>query len=90
MEDKPKADLQAAALRYQPEEDRTPRVTAKGRGCLADKILEMARAHNIPVREDKNLVQILSRLDLNQEIPPEVYEAVAAILTFVHRLTQRS
>jgi len=49
----------------------------------------VARAHDIPIREDKNLVEILSHLDLTQEIPPEIYKAVAEILAFVYRLTQR-
>jgi flagellar biosynthesis protein len=49
----------------------------------------VARAHDIPIREDKNLVEILSHLDLAQEIPPEVYKAVAEILAFIYRLTQR-
>jgi flagellar biosynthesis protein len=84
-----KDSLQAVALQQQPEEDHTPKVAAKGRGYLAEKILEIARTHNIPIREDKNLVQILSRLDLDQDIPPEVYKAVAEILTFVYRMTQR-
>lgn len=81
---------QAVALRYKPGEDNAPKVAAKGKGYLAEKILEMARAHNIPVREDKNLVQILSRLDLEQEIPPQVYQAVAEILAFIYRLSRRS
>jgi flagellar biosynthesis protein len=80
---------QAIALRYKPGEDNAPKVTAKGRGYLAEKILELARTHNIPVREDKNLVQILSRLELDQEIPPEVYRAVAEILAFIYRLSRR-
>jgi flagellar biosynthesis protein len=74
------------ALRYTPGKDSAPRVVAKGRGYLADRILELARAHNIPVREDKNLVQILSRLDLDQQIPPELYRVVAEILAFVYRV----
>ena len=49
----------------------------------------MARAHQIPIREDKNLVQILSRLELEQEIQPEVYHAVAEILSFIYRVSQR-
>jgi flagellar biosynthesis protein len=77
---------QAIALRYTPKEDRAPKVTAKGRDYLADKIIELARTHKIPIREDKNLVQILSRLELDQEIPPEVYRAVAEILAFIYRL----
>ena len=77
------------ALRYEPERDRAPKLVAKGQGYLAEKILELARQHHIPVREDKNLLQILSRLDLNQEIPAEVYKAVAEILAFIYRLSNR-
>jgi flagellar biosynthesis protein len=80
---------QAVALRYEPKRELAPRVVAKGRGYLADKILELARHHNIPVRQDRNLLQILSRLDLNDEIPPEVYRAVAEILAFIYRLSRR-
>jgi flagellar biosynthesis protein len=79
----------AVALRYKPGEDHAPKVAAKGKGYLAEKIIEMARAHKVPIREDKNLVQILSRLELEQEIPPEVYRAVAEILSFIYRLSQR-
>lgn len=81
---------QAVALRYQPRNDRAPRVVAAGRGYLADKILEIAKRHGIAVRQDRNLLQVLSRLDLNQEIPPEVYKAVAEILAFVYRLSSRN
>lgn len=80
---------QAVALRYAPKKDAAPKLAAKGRGYLADKILELARQHNIPIRRDKNLLQILSRLDLEAEIPPEVYRAVAEILAFIYRLANR-
>jgi flagellar biosynthesis protein len=89
MEYKAKDNRRAVALRYAPKEDRAPKLVAKGRGYLAEKIIELARQHNIPIREDKNLLQILSRLDLNQEIPPDVYRAVAEILAFVYRLSNR-
>ena len=89
MADQPKPPLQAVALRYKPGEDEAPRVAAKGRGYVAEKILAMARAHNIPVRQDRNLVQVLSRLDLEQEIPSSVYRAVAEILAFVYRLSHQ-
>lgn len=79
----------AVALRYAPTRERAPRVIAKGRGFLADKITDLAREHNIPIRQDKNLLQILSRLDLNEEIPPEIYKAVAEILAFIYRLSNR-
>ena len=80
---------QAVALRYEPKKDQAPKLVGKGRGHLAEKIIELARHHNIPIRQDKNLIQILSRLDLNQEIPDNVYKAVAEILAFVYRLTSR-
>jgi flagellar biosynthesis protein len=80
---------QTVVLRYALKTDRLSGVFSKGRGHLAEKIIEVARQHNIPIREDKNLLQILSRLDLNQEIPPEVYRAVAEILAFVYRASNR-
>jgi flagellar biosynthesis protein len=89
MDRNPKDSRQAVALRYEPKRDRAPKVVAKGRSYLADKILELARQHNIPIRQDKNLLQILSRLDLNDEIPLEVYKAVAEILAFIYRLSNR-
>jgi len=89
MDHKANDRQQAVALRYKPEKDRAPKLVAKGQGHLAEKILELAQQHDIPVREDKNLLQILSRLDLNQEIPAEVYKAVAEILAFIYRLSNR-
>ena|SRR5260221_14009038 len=89
MSKTPTQARQAVALRYKHEEDQAPKVSAKGRGFLAEQIIETARAHQIPIREDKNLVQILSRLELEQEIQPEVYRAVAEILSFIYRMSQR-
>ena len=80
---------QAAALRYEPKQDRAPKLIAKGQGALAEKLLEIARQHDIPIRHDKNLLEILSRLDLNEEIPAEVYQVVAEILAFIYRLSNR-
>ena len=84
-----KKQNQAVALRYEPRKDRAPKIAAKGRGRVAEEILELALQHNIPIREDKNLLQILSRLDLHQEVPGEVYKAVAEILAFIYRLSNR-
>lgn len=89
MERNPDNPQQAIALRYEPKKDQAPKLVGKGKGHLAEKILELARQNNIPIREDKNLVQILSRLELNQEIPADVYKAVAEILAFVYRLSSR-
>jgi len=89
MDGKAKDRQQAVALRYEPKKDHAPKLVAKGRGYLAEKILDLARQYNIPVRQDKNLLQILSRLDLNEEIPAEVYKTVAEILAFIYRLSNR-
>ncbi len=74
----------AVALGFEPKRDPCPRVTAKGSGKLADQILELARQHDIPIREDRDLIQVLSRLDLEDEIPPQLYRAVAEILAFIY------
>jgi len=78
----------AVALRYDPSKDTAPKVVAKGKGRTADQILALAQKNAVPVRQDPNLVQVLSRLKLDQEIPPEVYRAVAAILAFLHRVNR--
>jgi flagellar biosynthesis protein len=86
VDEKPRP-RQAVALRYKPGEDEAPRLTAKGQGHVAERIIELARQHGVPIRQDRNLVQVLARLDLEQEIPPNVYRAVAEILAFVYRLS---
>lgn len=78
----------AVAVRYKPEEDSAPRLTAKGRSKIAERILELAQEHGIPIKQDPDLVEVLSRLDLDEEIPPELYVVVAEILAFVYKSNQ--
>ncbi|NTU41616.1 MAG: flagellar biosynthesis protein FlhB [Nitrospirales bacterium] len=80
----------AAALKYLQGQDRAPQVVAKGSGAVAEKIIETARHYGIPIREDKALVEILSSLDLYQEIPSELYRAVAEILAFVYAMNMKA
>jgi flagellar biosynthesis protein len=80
----------AVALRYEHEKDDAPRVIAKGRGEIAEKIIEIAREHGITIYEDDELAEVLSRLDLDQMIPPELYQAIAEVLAFVYRLNGRA
>ena len=77
----------AVALQY----DRTgaPRVVAKGKGTIGEKIIEVARANNIPIEENEVLAGALSNVELGEEIPAELYKAVAEVLIFVLRLTGR-
>jgi len=81
--------LKAAALAYRPGKDGAPRVTAAGRGLVAERIVETARAAGLPIREDAALAEVLSRLDPGEEIPPDTYRAVAEILAFLYRLDRR-
>jgi len=73
----------AAALSYNPDEDHAPKIVAKGRGIVAEKIIELAKKNNIPIVEDPLLVDSLIKLDLYEEIPPHLYEAVAKIVAYI-------
>lgn len=73
---------QAIALEYNPEED-APRVIASGRGALAEKIIEKAQENDVPIHRDDKLADTLSRLEIGEMIPPELYDVVAEILIFV-------
>lgn len=75
----------AVALHY--DEKNAPRITAKGRGELAEKIIALAAQHHIPLHEDRELVALLAQLDLGDEIPRELYLAVAEVLAFAYMLT---
>jgi flagellar biosynthesis protein len=77
----------AVALRYERTDAGAPRVSAKGAGALAQRILELARAHDVPVREDSDLLELLAACELGEEIPGELYHAVAELLVFLHRLS---
>ncbi len=79
----------AVALKYKSGQDNVPKVTAKGTGLIAEKIIAVARKQGIPVKDDPNLIEVLSRLDLDQEIPPELYVVVAELLAFVYSLNRK-
>jgi len=81
--------MKVVALRYAPLEDAAPKVTAKGQGAIAEKIIEIAQKNHIPIKDDPELVNILSMLDLDEEIPPSVYKVVAEILAFVYSLKKK-
>lgn len=81
-DDKKKKVKQAVALEYDPA-DSAPRVIAMGRGALAEKIIEQAKQAEVPVHKDDKLADTLSKLQIGDMIPPELYEVVAEILVFV-------
>jgi flagellar biosynthesis protein len=75
----------AVALRYREHEDRAPRVVAKGEGYIAERILETARQNGIPICQDHDLLELLAQVDIDREIPSELYTAVAEILSWIYR-----
>ncbi|MEW9697740.1 EscU/YscU/HrcU family type III secretion system export apparatus switch protein [Paenibacillus sp. SI8] len=82
---KPTPLKKAVALRYSPEAQKAPTIVAKGKGHMADSILQKAKENGVPIQEDSSLVEVLSKLELDQEIPPELYQLVAEVLSFIYR-----
>ena len=83
---KPRAAL---AIRYDTARDRAPRVVAKGKGEMAERILSLAREFGVPVHEDPELVEALARLEIEEQIPPELYQVMAEVLTFIYRTNKK-
>ena len=80
------ADKQAVALKYDMQQDTAPRVVAKGRGHVAEHILETAQKSSVPVYRNKTLVNMLMALEIDREIPPELYKAIAEVMAYVYKL----
>jgi flagellar biosynthesis protein len=83
---KPIFDRKTAVAIHYDEDDVAPRVVAKGKGEIAERIIAVALENNIPIQEDMVLAKALSQVDLEEMIPPELYSVVAEILAFVYRL----
>ncbi|MGM0443609.1 MAG: EscU/YscU/HrcU family type III secretion system export apparatus switch protein [Fibrobacterota bacterium] len=79
---------QAAALKYS-SDDRAPRLVAKGEGPIAEEIMRRAAAAEVPVYEQSDLAGLLMELDLNSEIPPELYRAAAEVMSWVFQAEDR-
>lgn len=79
----------AVALRYDREVDEVPVVVAKGRGVIAERIKEVARASGVPLKEDRELADYLMALDLYEEIPPELYAVIAEVLAFIYQMDKK-
>lgn len=79
----------AVAVKYESLKDHAPRVTAKGTGLMAEKIIELAAEQGIPISQDPDLAGALMQLDFQGEIPVELYRAVAEVLAFAYRLNKK-
>ena len=89
-ENAPRTPLRrAVALGYDRTRGAAPTVLATGAGHLAERIIAIAREHNVAIREDPDLVQLLAKLDLGESIPPELYGVIAEVFAFVYRLNTR-
>ncbi|ORI04388.1 FlhB-like flagellar biosynthesis protein [Campylobacter concisus] len=79
----------AVALGYNRSKDNAPRVLANGAGEIANRIIDLAKEHDIPIKEDPDLIEILSKVEVDQEIPPNLYKAVAEIFSFLYKITKK-
>lgn len=77
---------EAIALKYDQDKDMAPKILAKGKGKIAENILEKAKELDIPVQKDPSLAELLGKLDINETIPDELYGAVAEVFAFIYKL----
>lgn len=77
----------AAALKYDRERDRAPRVVAKGKGEVASNIIKIAELNDLPIKKDEDLIELLSKVEIDKEIPTELYVAVAEVFKFIYDIT---
>lgn len=79
----------AVALRYDREKEDAPRVIAKGKGSSAENIIKIAELHNLPIHKDEDLVEMLSKVELDREIPEKLYVAVVEVFGFIYKITNQ-
>lgn len=90
MSDDKKGIKEAVALRYDRNKEEAPRVVAKGKGFVAEQLLAIAQKNAVPVYQNQTVTQLLMAVELDREIPPELYQAVANILAYIYRLDGRA
>ena len=79
----------AAALRYDKEKENAPRLVAKGEGSTADNIIKIAEINDIPIQKDEDLIELLSNVELDKEVPDALYKAVAEVFSFVYKISRK-
>ncbi|MDK9692756.1 MAG: EscU/YscU/HrcU family type III secretion system export apparatus switch protein [Sulfurimonas sp.] len=80
----------AVALRYDTDKENAPRVVAKGQGNTAQNIIKIAELHNLPIKKDEDLVELLSKIELDKQVPEALYKAVAEVFSFVYKISKKS
>ena len=77
----------AIALKYDIDKDNAPKISAKGKGETASNIIKIAKENDIPIKKDEDLIELLSQLNIDKEIPASMYKAVAEIFSFIYELS---
>jgi len=91
MQEERKSTIQkAVALKYDMKKDDAPSVVAKGKGETASNIIKLANDNDIPIKKDEDLVELLSQIDIDKEIPTGMYKAVAQIFSFIYDLSNKN
>ncbi|GAA0364872.1 EscU/YscU/HrcU family type III secretion system export apparatus switch protein [Bacillus horti] len=80
----------AVALHYQPDSSKAPMVKAKGNGLVAEEIIKLAKENGVPIQEDPALVQLLAQIEIDKEIPAELYGVVAEVMALVYRMEKKA
>ncbi|MHA6258693.1 FlhB-like flagellar biosynthesis protein [Sporosarcina sp. CAU 1771] len=77
---------EAVALSYDPSSNNAPKVVAKGKGKIAENIMEKAKKYDIPIQEDPSLIEILGQLNIDESIPEELYKAVSEVFAYIYHV----
>jgi flagellar biosynthesis protein len=85
-----KRKKKAVALHYDQSKQNAPKIVAKGEEKIAQTIIRLAKENNVPIKEDADLVELLSKIEIDKEIPPALYKAVAEVFSFLYKMTQHS
>lgn len=80
----------AVALRYNQKKENAPKVIAKGQGKIAERIIKIAEENELPIKKDEDLVELLTKIDIDKEIPQNLYKAVAEVFSFIYNITNKT
>lgn len=83
-------DKKAAALKYDRAKDNAPKVSAKGSGHVAKNIIQVAQEHDIPIVQDEDLIELLSKVEVDKQIPGNMYKAIAEVFAFIYDASKKS
>jgi len=79
----------AVALRYDIAKENVPKVVGKGKGLMAERIIKIAKENELPIKKDEDLVELLTKIDIDKEIPNNLYKAVAEVFSFIYNITNK-